>query len=161
MRQLFERYGGPLLGGRFDEYVGSTSASRPFTSLAELTGSEPDLDEFAGSGVDGPATLGHWFEERFFFGCESDDPLTAWAFDPRAGVRLRAMFGSDIGHFDVVDMARVLPEAHELVDRTLLSPADFQDFVFGNVVRLHTAANPSFFAGTIVEHDVASAIAPT
>ena len=46
MRQLFARYAGPLLGGRFDEFVGSTSASRPFTSLAELTESEPDLDEY-------------------------------------------------------------------------------------------------------------------
>ena len=54
---------------------------------------------------------------RFFFGCEADDRLNALAFDRRlnpAGARLNALFGSDIGHFDVPDMREVLPEAYEL-----------------------------------------------
>jgi NAD(P)-dependent dehydrogenase (short-subunit alcohol dehydrogenase family) len=49
----------------------------------------------------------------FFFGCEADDRVNAWAFNRRAnplGARLNAIFGSDIGHFDVPDM---------LEDRTL------------------------------------------
>jgi predicted TIM-barrel fold metal-dependent hydrolase len=152
---LFKRYGGPKLAGRFDEYVQSTSSSRPFISIEELTDSESELDEFAGAAITDSADLTRWFEKQFFFGCESDDPLTAWAFDSRAGVKLRAMFGSDIGHFDVPDMARVLPEAYELVERDLITAADFEQFVFGNVVDLHTAANPDFFAGTAVEQQVA------
>jgi predicted TIM-barrel fold metal-dependent hydrolase len=153
---LFERYGGPKLARRFADYVQSTSPTRPFTSLEELTEGEPDLDEFAAAAIESPADLTRWFEQHFFFGCESDDPLTSWAFDPRGGVRLRAMFGSDIGHFDVPDMAGVLPEAYELVERDLLTPADFEQFVFGNAVDLHTAANPAFFAGTAVEQESAS-----
>jgi hypothetical protein len=151
---LFERYGGPMLAGRFDDYVASTSSARPFTSIQELS-AEPDLDEFVAAAIKEPSDLTRWFEEHFYFGCESDDPLTSWAFDRRCGVRLRAMFGSDIGHFDVPTMADVLPEAYELVHHGLLTPVDFASFVFGNVVDLHTAANPSFFAGTIVEQQVA------
>ena len=44
---------------------------------------------------------------HFYFGCEADDPLVAWAFDREGqslGARLRAIFGSDISHWDVPDM---------------------------------------------------------
>jgi predicted TIM-barrel fold metal-dependent hydrolase len=154
--RLFARYGGAM-APRFDEVLASPSSTRPFTSLAELT-DEPDLDEFAASFRD-EAELAEWFD-RFSFGCEADDRLVAWAFDPRAAVRLRAMFGSDIGHFDVPEMAAVLGEAHELVERGLLTEADFADFTFGDVVRLHTATNPEFFAGTVVADAVAALLAP-
>ena len=130
--------------------------TRPFTTFDELTAGETDLDEFAAAAPLDAGTLMQWFAERFFFGCESDDPLVASAFDARAGVPLRAMFGSDVGHFDVPDMARVLPEAHELVERGHITPIDFEHFVFANVVRLHTAGNPHFFDGTIVGERVAA-----
>ena len=157
LRRLFQRYGGPALDGRFDDFIRSTSSARPFTSIDELD-AEPDLDEFAATAINDPADLTRWFADRFFFGCEADDPLVYWAFDPRSSVRLRAMFGSDIGHFDVPAMARVLPEAYELVERGLVSLQDFEAFVFGNVVDLHTAANPSFFVGTRVESEVGARI---
>jgi hypothetical protein len=57
--------------------------------------------------------------------------MTAWAFSRRAnpfGARLNAIFGSDIGHFDVPDMLEVLPEAYELVEDELITAADFRDF---------------------------------
>ena len=39
---------------------------------------------------------------RFYFGCEADDPINSWAFQANAfGARLGAVFGSDIGNFDV------------------------------------------------------------
>ena len=41
------------------------------------------------------------FAERFYFGCEADDPMTAWAFDRHGNHRLRPIFSSDVGHFDV------------------------------------------------------------
>jgi predicted TIM-barrel fold metal-dependent hydrolase len=150
LRALFSRYGGPMLRDRFDEFVASPSMTRPFTTLDALTDDETDLDEFAAAEILGPEELVEWFGERFFFGCESDDPLVVTAFDARGGVPLRAMFGSDVGHFDVPDMARVLPEAFELVEKGYLTASDFEQFVFTNVVRLHSANNPQFFKGTIV-----------
>jgi len=154
--RLFDQHGGTLLGGRFDEFVRSPSWTRPYADIAELTESEVDLDEFASAAIDGPADLVEWFGQRFFYGCESDDKLVAWAFDGRSGTPLRAMWGSDIGHFDVVDMRQVLPEAFELVEEGLLTAKDFEDFVYRNAVRLHTAGNPDFFAGTRIEDQVAS-----
>jgi predicted TIM-barrel fold metal-dependent hydrolase len=159
LRELFGRYDSPLAGARFEELLASTSPTRPFMTLEELTAEEQDLDEFGAGGVRSPDDLTEWFEKRFFFGCESDDPMAAVAFDARSGVRLRAMFGSDIGHFDVPDMASVLPEAYELVERGSISEADFEAFVFTNAVQLHTANNPGFFDGTIIEHEVTASLA--
>jgi hypothetical protein len=45
-------------------------------------------------------------------------------------------------------------EAHELVDKGVLSAEDFCDFVFTNPVTLWTAMNPDFFTGTVVEGEV-------
>jgi hypothetical protein len=87
------------------------------------------------------------------------DPTTAWAFDRRGHHRLRPIFSSDVGHFDVTDMSGVLAEAHELVEHGLLTPDDFREFVFTNAARRHTALNPGFFAGTAVEDAVAPELA--
>ena len=80
--------------------------------------------------------------------------MTAIAFDTKLnpfGARLKAMLGSDIGHFDVVDMREVLAEAWELVDDGLIDENDFGDFAFRNAVRFHGGMNPAFFKGTVVE----------
>ena len=66
-------------------------------------------------------------------------------------VRFNAVFGSDIGHFDVPDMRDVVDEAYELREEGLMSDEDFRDFTFGNAVRLHGGMNPKFFEGTAVE----------
>ncbi len=68
------------------------------------------------------------------------------------------MFASDIGHWDVPDMRGVLPEAWELVDDGLLDEDEFRAFTFGNAVRMLTAANPDFFAGTAVADAVTATI---
>ena len=68
---------------------------------------------------------------------------------------LRPIFSSDVGHFDVVDMSEVLEEAHELVEHGMITPDELREFVFTNPVRLHTALNPDFFTGTVVEGAVA------
>jgi len=70
------------------------------------------------------------------------------------GVRLRAIFSLDIGHWDVPDMKEVLEEASELVEEGVLTEADFRGFVFTNPVTLWTGVNPDFFKGTVVEQDV-------
>ena len=76
------------------------------------------------------------------------------AFNPKLnhfGVKLKALYSSDIGHWDVPDMTKVLVEAHELVDDGFIDPHDFRDFSYANVVRMHTGMNPDFFTGTVLE----------
>jgi predicted TIM-barrel fold metal-dependent hydrolase len=121
----------------------------------------PQLDDFAACEITRAEDIRDLFE-NFYFGCEADDPINAWAFNRKFnpyGARLNALFGSDIGHFDVPDMGEVLPEAHELVEEGLITKDDFRDFVFGNAARFWTAGNPGFFKGTRVEKQVAEAVA--
>src|SRR5499426_1515496 len=42
---------------------------------------EQNLDEFAQSGITSAEDIKMLFADRFYFGCEADDPLTATAFD--------------------------------------------------------------------------------
>jgi hypothetical protein len=114
------------------------------------------LDDFAACGIEHPEDIRELFVPRFYFGCEADDPANAWAFNRKAnpfGARLGAVFGSDIGHFDVPDMTQVLTEAYELVEDGLISEGDFRDFVFINPIKLWAGSNPNFFKGTAVESD--------
>lgn len=67
---------------------------------------------------------------------------------------LKAIFGSDIGHWDVPDMREVVEEAYELVEEGLVTEQDFRDFMFVNPVTLWTGMNPDFFKGTVVENAV-------
>ena len=100
------------------------------------------------------------FHKNYFFGCEADDRMTAVGFDARLNhynLKLNAMLGSDVGHFDVTDMSGVIAEAHELVDMGLLTPDDFRAFTFTNVAGLHRGMNPDFFKGTAVEDAVLKA----
>jgi len=129
--------------------------------------SDPDedpstLDEFASAGITSPADVRDVFTRQFHFGCEADDPTNAFAFDTRVnpdGARLRAMFASDIGHWDVPDFLDVLPEAWELVERELMDESGFRAFAFDNAVSLWGAANRSFFEGTAVADAAADQLA--
>jgi hypothetical protein len=102
----------------------------------------------------------------YYFGCEADDRMNAVAFGKAMplGARINAIYSSDIGHFDVVDMRDPLPEAFELVEDGLITESDFHDFVFGNAVRLWGTQNPRFFEGTAVAKEAAALLkrgAPT
>jgi hypothetical protein len=95
---------------------------------------------------------------NFFFGCEADDPMSAVAFNTKLnpfGARLGAMLSSDIGHWDVTDMREVLEEAYEMVEKELMTQADFRDFAFGNPVRFFAGMNADFFKWTAVENEAA------
>jgi predicted TIM-barrel fold metal-dependent hydrolase len=112
------------------------------------------VDEFAESSVQCPEDIVEIFGTRYFFGCEADDPMAAVAFDRARnphGVRLPAVFASDIGHWDVPDFARVVCDAWELVEQGYLDEADFRAFTYENPVALWSGTNPDFFAGTVVE----------
>jgi hypothetical protein len=118
-----------------------------------MTGGVEDVDDYFRCKVDKKQDLKELFVPRFYFGCEADDPVNAWAFNKKAnpmGARLNAIFSSDIGHFDVPDMADVVPEAYELVEHGLIDDADFKDFMFTNAVRFWGEVNPDFFRGTVV-----------
>lgn len=120
------------------------------------------LDEFAAIEVEGPEDLRDKFVPRFFFGCEADDPIITWAFRDDVnpmGARLQPLFGSDISHWDVPDMAEPVPEAYELVEHGLLDGDQFREFMFENAVKLHARNNPTFFEGTSVEAAAAEVIA--
>jgi predicted TIM-barrel fold metal-dependent hydrolase len=127
-----------------------------------LWADHPDeLDDWSECGITRPEDIAARFVPHFFMGCEGDDRMVAAGFDTELnpfGVRLNAMFGSDIGHFDVEDMREVLEEAHETVDEGLMTDDDFRDFAFANAVRLHGGMNPDFFVGTAVEKQAAEVL---
>jgi len=125
---------------------------------------DDELDEFAALGIEDAREIGDLFVPAFFFGCEADDPMTAVAFLDDLlpfGAHLNAIYGSDVGHFDVPDITQVLHEAYEPVERGVMSPESFRELVFTNPVRFYTESNPEFFAGTVVADDVARLAAPS
>jgi hypothetical protein len=93
------------------------------------------------------------FVPNFYFGCEADDRLVAWAFAEHVNpghARLRPIFGSDISHWDVPDMTMPVREAHELVEEGVIDEQAFRELTYENPLRLHAGMNPAFFDGTCV-----------
>lgn len=122
----------------------------------------PEKDDFWQTGITDPREVEELFAHRFYIGCEADDRSVGWAFNRKLnpyGTAIRAMFGSDVGHWDVTDVGDVVVEAWELVDDGLITEDDFREFMFWNPVELHARVNPDFFAGTCVEADVAKFMA--
>jgi predicted TIM-barrel fold metal-dependent hydrolase len=153
--RLFEEYGGKEVIDKLDHLKTSPNQSSPRTADADVS-----LDDFAACRIEHPEDIKELFVPRFYFGCESDDPINSWAFRANSfGARLGAVFGSDIGHFDVPDMTKVLPEAYELVEDKLIDERDFRDFVLVNPVKLWAGNNPNFFRGTAVEAAASSILA--
>jgi predicted TIM-barrel fold metal-dependent hydrolase len=119
------------------------------------------LDEFASAALDSVVALRDRFVPNFYFGCEADDRLVAWAFAENintAGARLRPIFGSDISHWDVPDMTEPVEEAYELVEEGVIGEREFRELTFLNPARLHAGMNPDFFAGTVCEGAVRDAL---
>jgi predicted TIM-barrel fold metal-dependent hydrolase len=147
--RLFEQYG----DRHFHKDVPGLASA--FTKLEPAP---PFLDEWEACGIERKEDVRDRFVPSFFFGCEADDVGVAWAMNAKMnplGVKLQAMFSSDLGHWDVEDMTEILPEAYELVEHELVTEADFRDFVFGNPVRFYTRLNPDFFRGTRIEAEAA------
>ena len=162
LRDLAAQYGGEGIAAALE---GEGALDLAYTARgAQLTGGVEDLDDFSACDIGGAEDFVDLFSKRFYFGCEADDRMNALAFNRKAlpqGAQLNALFGSDIGHFDVADMAGVLPEAFELVEEGLMSDGDFRDFVFANPVRFWGEANPAFFKGTAVEREAGALLAET
>src|SRR5215475_5298320 len=156
MRELFERFASK----RFRRHEDELDAALHL--LAEPDEDPAGLDEFSACGLESAEEIRERFAGPFFFGCEADDPMNPAAWDARRnpfGARLRAIWGSDIGHWDVPDVREALPEAYEQVERGLLAEDEFREFVFANPVGLWTATRPDFFRGTSIEDAVAKEIA--
>jgi predicted TIM-barrel fold metal-dependent hydrolase len=147
LTELFDKYGGEALAGkmRSDAVTRNQSA-------------EQLIDDFAATGIESLQDLYDLLIPNYYYGCEADDRMNATAFNTKllpSGENLKAMFSSDMGHWDVTDMSDVLAEAYELVDDEIISTDDFRDFVFTNPVKLLAGMNPDFFQGTVVEEQVA------
>ena len=152
LMDLYRRYGRKLVEGKLEQ------AGRMYGLLADHPENVAMLDEWAPCQIEKPEDIRDLFIPNFYFGCEADDPINASAFNTKMnpfGARLKAVFSSDIGHWDVPDMTEVTEEAYELVEEGVISAEDFRDFVFTNPAALWTGMNPDFFKGTVVEKDVA------
>jgi predicted TIM-barrel fold metal-dependent hydrolase len=125
-----------------------------------LTGGVADLDDFAACKITRKQDWVDLYATPYYFGCEADDRMNAVAFGKGNpfGAQLNAIYSSDIGHFDVIDMRDPLPEAYELVEDGHINEANFRDFVFANAVRLWGTQNPNFFKGTVVEKEAAAVL---
>src|SRR5713226_508988 len=151
---LAEKYGQPAL-------LQAVQRGEGLDDNGNGTGGVEDLDDYSRCQITRKEDIRDLFVPRYYFGCEADDPLNAWAFNGKAnpmGVRLNALFSSDIGHFDVPDMTEVVPEAYELVEDGLLDGDDFRDFMFANAVRFWGEVNPDFFKGTVIEKQAAEVL---
>jgi len=153
--ELANRYGGKFAAGRAEQVI------ERFVARSMAAEDPGLLDEWAPSGIRSAEEIRDIFHAQFYFGCEGDDPLNALAFGSRMmpfHTRLNALYGSDVGHWDVPDMGEVGHEAYELTEEGIITAEDFRDFVFLNPARLWTRTRPDFFRGTVVEHEVAAAV---
>jgi len=64
-----------------------------------------------------------------------------------AVTRQRAMFASDLGHWDGPDTCAILPEAWELVERGHVAVDDFKAFTHDNALALW---GDEIFANTVI-----------
>jgi predicted TIM-barrel fold metal-dependent hydrolase len=153
---LHRRYGEKIVQENLDEL------NKSHSFLAGTKEDPATLNDWRRCGIEKAEDIRDLFVPNFYFGCEADDPLNATAFNAKMnpfGARLRAIFSSDIGHWDVPDMTEVLEEAYELVEQEIINEDDFRDFVFTNPATLWTGMNPGFFKGTVVEDAVAKLLA--
>ena len=148
LERYVREYGSELLTGREDLDMASALRAIPAAGVPPT-----DRDDWRFLDVSSAEELATAFALNLYFGCEADDRTTAFAFSPANAhrVRLRPVFSSDLSHWDVPEMAGVLPEAFELVEEGLLSEQDFSEFVFENPARLLLGQDPDFFVGTAVE----------
>ncbi len=145
---LADRWGGEFAGRAAEILAGQQHLSQ--------RGDDPLIhDEWAPSDITGPADISEVFSRQFYFGCEGDDPLNTLALPSghgdAFGPRLRTLYGSDLGHWDVPEMNEAAEEAYELVEHGQLDAEAFRAMVFDNAVEFWTCGNRDFFKGTAVE----------
>jgi predicted TIM-barrel fold metal-dependent hydrolase len=155
LERLFREFGGERLSGE------RIRANPHGTFMIE----RPEVfDEFASCAMTQIRDLRALFTDPFYFGCEADDRMVSVAFNRRLnplGAVLKPVFGSDIGHWDVLDAKSVLTEAWGPVNAKLLTPDNFRDLTFANPAMMHLSMNPDYFKGTVVEDAAATLLKDT
>jgi hypothetical protein len=160
----FARYGAELTQGRSidgEDLIRDTLGAR-YTRDAQQP-RPGELDDFAAAGIESVSDIKARWVDNFFFGSESDDRTVAHAFNSHAnplGVKINAIYSSDVGHWDVPDLTQVLAESYALVEEGAISEADFKAWVFSNPYKLYTEANADFFKGTAIEAKLKGKQAP-
>ena len=156
LRKLIEQHGGPRMKDRIDDIFKSIEWNKHNADPVYLSEREKEhYDDFSHLGpIKSKREIAELYSRNFYFGCEADDPTTMFAFDPRMKVRLKAIFSSDIGHWDVHHIDEVVPEVFEALEKGHLTEQDFREFTFSNIVQLHGRMNPDFFKGSVVEAQV-------
>ncbi|MBV8135316.1 MAG: amidohydrolase family protein [Deltaproteobacteria bacterium] len=132
---------------------GELATLQDFAPSKSLSTDMP-IDEFERSGIQSAEDIRNIFVEKFYFGCEGDDPLNAMAFNSRGipfDAKLKPLYGSDIGHWDVSDMSEITEEVYELVEHGVIDEKSLRALLFENAISFWTANNPDFFKGTTVE----------
>jgi predicted TIM-barrel fold metal-dependent hydrolase len=151
LSRLFGEYG--------NEYLTAERIKTATFENWEMNVTRPvPFDEFEPCGMTEVNDLKALFVDPFYFGCEADDRMTSVAFNRRLnplGAKLKPVFGSDIGHWDVMDATTILSEAWSLVDAKLIDEGDFREFVYENPAMMHLSMNPGYFVGTALEDDAA------
>ncbi|MBF2047101.1 MAG: amidohydrolase family protein [Elainella sp. C42_A2020_010] len=159
--ELFEQYGHEITQGYAlsKPELTQTVLGSSFTRFSrDPVGDE--LNDFAAAGIETIEDIRNRWVNSFFFGSESDDRTIAAAFNDKAnplGVKINAIYSSDVGHWDVPDLTSPLAESWELVEEGVISEADFKAYVFSNPYKLYTEANPNFFKGTVIEAQLGTA----
>ena len=148
IKSLFKSHGSERFKKHLDELE---------EGLGHLSGPGLFRDDFARTRIEKAEDIKTIFERNFRFGCEADDPMNAVGFNRKLnplGAQMRAIFSSDIGHWDVTDMSETVEEAWELVESGHLTESDFRDFTFVNAATMWAESDPKFFEGTVVEKPV-------
>lgn len=112
----------------------------------------PD-DDFAAIPLKSAEELVREFIEHFHYGCNADDRGTSWAFRNPGGFVLKAMFATDISHWDVPDMDACVAESYRFVERGELDEAEYRKFTYEHALAFYRSANPAFFKGTVIERN--------
>ena len=127
----------------------ATAASAASMAPKPTTYPEQDvdlLDEFAAVGIEQAEDIRELFVGAVLLRVRGRRPADGRPRSTRRPTRsargFNAMFGSDISHWDVPEMADVLGEAYEMVEHDLFTDADLRDFVFTNPVRFYTRRQP-------------------
>lgn len=157
LAEYMKRYGGDAYLDRLEEFK-ETLLGGPAASIQMIY--RPDeLDDFAAVKIGKKKDIHDLYVQKYYFGCEADDPTTNFAFASKVNpynAKLHAMLASDISHFDVLDMSKILVEAWEHVADRGMSEEDFYAFTFSNAVDFWSANNPDFFKGTVLEKEAAA-----
>lgn len=111
MRRLFCEWANPPFSLHNMDDLPGLYANRRESPLGD-TAEPVCLDDFAMCNMNAASDIRRLFS-NLYFGCEADDAMASLAFHPchTAGTRLKAMFSSDFGHWDVGMLMRCCPPA--------------------------------------------------